>query len=1188
MRRARLIVLLFFGLIHIFPLFTGYLAYAEILTEEEQEYLREKGTIVFVSQTLYPPFEFLGNDGDHTGMCIELARWMATELGFKAKFTDTDFKYAQEGILSGKADVLTSLFYSEKRDNDFDFTETVFLVPASIFVAADRPDIKELGDLNGKTIAMQKGDYALEFLESEGISSNVVYTSNFAEATDLVISGKADAIIGDEQIVLYHLYFHNLTRRIKKVGEPLYVGQNCMAVREGEKILVNILNKGITLARVNGVLDRINRKWLGVQYSTQESFLAKHGGFILTLAGGLFLIVVLVWFWNIRLRREVTKRTEELSRSERTLRTILAASPVGIGVVRNNTLDWHNQTMTRILGYEQGELQGATAAMLYSDREEARRVHRAILEGLQREGTVSVETKWRRKDGSVFDCLLRYVPIEGEEGNTSVAIALAEDITERKRAENKLRETHAQLEATFNALPDLLFEVDSQGRILNYHTPHSELLYMEPSLFLGKRVTEVLPRDAAEVIMHSIHEAWKRGRSKGAIYSLNIGDKHYWYELSVASAGRTEGAQDRLVALVRDITERKQMEELMRIQRDLGVALGFVGDLQEALVLCLDAALQVREIDCGGIYLVDARNGSISLAVHKGLPKDLVKTASYYDGQSGHALAITRGEPIFQLYENVMETLGLNTEDREAGKKAGLRGVAILPVKHEGKIIAALNVASRSNDVISDFARYSLEAITSQIAGTLTRIKSDQALKASQHNLQTLFESLDDFLFVLDSKGNIIEFNPIVKERLGYSAEELLTLNVLNVHPPERRDEAAAIVKGMFEGQTVSCPVPLLSKEGQLIPVETKITLGTWNNQEAIFGISRDISERLAVEAAKRKSEERLLAAIDAIDEGFAIYDAEDRLTMCNAKYLEVYKDSADLPTSGARFEDIIQERVRRGQYVNAVGRAEDWIAERMLQHLLADSSSEQRLSDGRWVRVSERKTKDGSTVGFSVDITDIKRSEERAQAALKEKETLLREIHHRVKNNMQVVSSLLSLQADKIEDQQVADALTEARSRVHSMSLVHEILYKSENLTDIDLHAYFEHLTQHLSRAFVLPTGKVGITVNAVGVRVEVDQAIPCGLIVTELLINALKYAFPEKDGGEIRIEATCETGDNIVLTVADNGIGLPGDFDPSSAKTLGLRLVTELVEDQLEGSWALDTAGGTRWTIRWPRCLR
>ncbi len=409
-------------------------------------------------------------------------------------------------------------------------------------------------------------------------------------------------------------------------------------------------------------------------------------------------------------------------------------------------------------------------------------------------------------------------------------------------------------------------------------------------------------------------------------------------------------------------------------------------------------------------------------------------------------------------------------------------------------------------------------------------------------------------------------------------------MNVLDVHPPERREEAAAIVKQMLAGRATHCPVPLQTANGDRIPVETKITLGVWNNEEAIFGISRDITQRLRAEKERQLSEERLRAAIDAIDEGFALYDAEDRLAMCNTKYIDIYRESEDMLVPGARFEDILREGVKRGQYPDAIGRAEEWVAERLAQHRSSGRNIEQKLPDGRWLKIAERKMKDGSTVGFRVDITDIKKSEERTQEALKEKETLLREIHHRVKNNLQVVSSLLSLQADKTDDRSALAAFAEAESRVHSMALVHEILYQSDSLTQIELQTYLENLIEHLRQVFSDQAAGVNITVDAGAVSFGIEQAVPCGLIMTELITNSLKYAFPGDSGGEINVNAAHTADREIEMVIADNGSGLPSDFDPQNIKSLGIRLVTELIEDQLEGNWTLVKDRGTCWRFTWP----
>lgn len=442
---------------------------ADELTKEERDYLTKKGEVVFISQTHYPPFEFIGQDGDHTGMCIELVRWIATRFGFRARFIDTSFKQAQEAVLNGKADVITSLFYSQKRDHIFDFTQMMFLVPASIFVKADRPDINGIEDLNGKTIAMQAGDYAQEFLESKNIKFKVAWTKNFAQATDLVIAGKADAIIGDEQIVLYHLYSNHLTRFIKKVGEPLYIGQNCMGVKQGQQILQSILNKGIALAKETGTLDRINTTWLGVHYQASESYLIKYRYYLLAGIGLIVMLALLAWFWNVRLRTVVAQRTQTLARSERSLQTILARSPLGIVLVKNRILVWENEAMRTMLGYGPGELDGQDADILFPTIDEYWLADSKIIRALRAKDNIGVETRCKRKNGHTFDCLLHSSVLDQDDRDASIII-IAQDISYRKRAAEALKESEKRFRKFTEQSPLGVALVDEKGNY-NYINP---------------------------------------------------------------------------------------------------------------------------------------------------------------------------------------------------------------------------------------------------------------------------------------------------------------------------------------------------------------------------------------------------------------------------------------------------------------------------------------------------------------------------------------------------------------------------------------------------------------------------------------------------------------------------------------------------------------------------------------------
>ncbi len=542
----------------------GYLARAEVLTEKETQYLRNKDTILFISQTNYPPFEFVDQDGNSAGMCIELAKWIATTFGFKARFANVSFQEAQRAVLSGKADVITSLFFSPKRAQKFGFTKVIFKVPASIFVAADRPDIKSIVDLNGKTIAMQQGDYAQEFLESQNIRFKVAWTKNFAEATDLVIAGKADAVIGDEQIVLYHVYSHQKTAYIKKVGKPLYIGRNCMAVKAGNPILQSILNKGVALAKSTGTLDQINRKWLGMRYGRHDSLLVRYWPYLLSGAGLILLLTLVVWIWNFQLRSLVGKRTKALARSEGLLRTVLAASPVGIGLVYNRvSLGWHNQAMSDMLGYNSVEMKGELAPKLYPSKEEYHRVGRAIQKGIDETGTAKVETRWVRKDGSVFDCLLRYAPLEIG-GEDITAIIIAEDISERKQAEAALKENQERMQAIMAANPHPMVVYDRQGRTLFLNPAFTKVFGWSLEETRGKRIPFV-PQPEEAATMRLIDELYQTGRPvTTATQRLTKDGKLLEVMISAAAVQDAEGRSVGMVVNLQDVTESKKLEAQLR------------------------------------------------------------------------------------------------------------------------------------------------------------------------------------------------------------------------------------------------------------------------------------------------------------------------------------------------------------------------------------------------------------------------------------------------------------------------------------------------------------------------------------------------------------------------------------------------------------------------------------------------
>jgi two-component sensor histidine kinase len=213
--------------------------------------------------------------------------------------------------------------------------------------------------------------------------------------------------------------------------------------------------------------------------------------------------------------------------------------------------------------------------------------------------------------------------------------------------------------------------------------------------------------------------------------------------------------------------------------------------------------------------------------------------------------------------------------------------------------------------------------------------------------------------------------------------------------------------------------------------------------------------------------------------------------------------------------------------------------------------------------------------------IAERERAQAELKASLDEKEVLLKEIHHRVKNNLQVISSLLYIQARKVEDPEALEMFKESQNRVRAMALVHERLYQSQDLSQIDFAKYIDSLSHYWLRSYAVDPGAVRLRLDVKDVYLTIETAVPCALLINELASNALKHAFPNGRRGEISVYMRPgATTESYVLRVTDNGVGFPADFDIESSDTLGMQLVTTLVS-QIEGTMELDDQGGTAFTV-------
>ncbi|MBU0675848.1 MAG: hypothetical protein KJ950_14515 [Proteobacteria bacterium] len=230
--------------------------------------------------------------------------------------------------------------------------------------------------------------------------------------------------------------------------------------------------------------------------------------------------------------------------------------------------------------------------------------------------------------------------------------------------------------------------------------------------------------------------------------------------------------------------------------------------------------------------------------------------------------------------------------------------------------------------------------------------------------------------------------------------------------------------------------------------------------------------------------------------------------------------------------------------------------------------------------RVEKRLSR--SREALQVEIAERAKAEEQIKASLEEKEMLIKEIHHRVKNNMQIVSSLFRLQLRQIDDPKALEILKDSQSRISTMALVHKTLYQPRNLNSISLHDYIRELALSIFDSYGVDPERISLKTDLETVVLDIDTVMPCGLIINELITNAIKYAFPDDRKGEISLVLAKTEGDEYVLSIRDNGVGIAKDLDIRRANSLGLQLVINLTENQLRGKVTLNREGGTEFVIR------
>jgi len=457
------------------------------------------------------------------------------------------------------------------------------------------------------------------------------------------------------------------------------------------------------------------------------------------------------------------------------------------------------------------------------------------------------------------------------------------------------------------------------------------------------------------------------------------------------------------------------------------------------------------------------------------------------------------------------------------------------------------------------------------VIGTLLDITENKEVikmyQASVESFQDLFDSISDAIYIQNSDGCFIEVNQGAVDMFGYESDFFIGKTPEVLAAPGKVDniKTQKYIQKALNGKRQSFEWWGKRKNGEIFPLEIVANPGTYFGDDVVITIARDISERYHAEEQLRENEEMFRQLFQNSPIAIAFMDKHQEVRDVNAAFSDTFGYQLD-EVRGLNLDDLIV--------------AED---EREIAHEISTSilQGETAFYSGK------RKTKDGDVIdvliygvpvtvnnktvaifGIYVDISERKQAEEQLKKSLKEKEVLLAEIHHRVKNNLAVITGLLELQAYNTDSNEAIDVLQTSQMRINSIALIHEKLYQNENLSEISFDVYLKQLADVIAKSIQSGETKIDIDIEAKPVELTISQAIPCGLILNELITNAHKHAFPNRDKGKIEVTLN-EKGSRIVLKVQDDGIGISENMNLEKPKSLGIKLIRTLSK-QLDGEAA------------------
>ncbi|WP_052374118.1 PAS domain S-box protein [Methanobacterium sp. SMA-27] len=722
--------------------------------------------------------------------------------------------------------------------------------------------------------------------------------------------------------------------------------------------------------------------------------------------------------------------------------------------------------------------------------------------------------------------------------------AIVRDITDRKKVEELFQEEDDKFRSILDAMPDGVcifnsdYEVEYINPVIKKDFGHVE----------GKKCFEYL-HESNEICPWCKNKEVFQGKSiQWEWNSIKTGKS---YELLDKPLKNPDGTISKL-EIFHDITKRKIADKaLIESQQRLSEIIDFLPDATLAIdvegkVIAWNRAME-EMTGFKAENIIGKENYEYSLPFYRKRRPILIDLVLKFDKEI---------ENYYRFIKREGNALLAETEVKLNDKNFILWIKAVPLYDRDGNINGAI-------ESIRDITQHKLD---------------ESALKRSEERFRAVAESAVDAIVTTDANGNIIFFNNSLTKIFGYTKEQLkgkpLTLLMPERFKKNYLNELEKFKKSgqhRLMGKTVTTTG--LKKDQNEFPFE--MSLSAWKSEGKTYftSIIRDLTERKKAENAELQYQ----SLFDNMLNGFAyckMIFKEDR--PIDFIYLDVNQAFESL----TGLKDVTGKKV--SEVIPLIQESDPELLEIYGRVSLTGQPETFEIyveSLKMWFSISVYSPRKEFFVAVFDVITERKEAEEKIKSSLKEKEVLLQEIHHRVKNNMQIISSLLNLQTKYVDAEESVNILRESQNRVKSMAMIHEKLYQSDDLTHIQFVDYIPSLVLNLFYSYNVEITQIEPIFEIEDISLNMETAVPCGLIISELVSNSLKYAFPNGRKGEVRVSLKSED-DKYELIISDSGIGLPEKLDFDNLESLGLSLVNSLTE-QIDGEITINISHGTEFKI-------